>query len=390
MITINDFLEMSTLEGLTAAFFNFSINNGHFEISSSYRFSKFADIELTNDIYSQNNRLLSEWTNLSFSLSGKKHVFLISSDDKVATSVDFAEAVYRKIQQKRLEHYSDEQFERVLLLSLIGLRGSADPTTNFYAVDIIRDIQTDKYLDLIFRLLTNISDIRQLNLNFRELQQQYYTEENQRNTQIRINLRWLSEKLNYNLSEVNIYKDSILKKLKKTIRQKNMREITENGFIERLIIYRNNILNVNNNSKVHDLRRELGFTLCKNDSEIRRSTTIINIARELYDDECVCCKDIYPIENRTFKIRSSGRYYLEIHHVISFSSDKKGDQIDNLVKVCPACHRALTKNRGEEKYQKELIENILKNSNSAQQYVSNFLDSPTLMDMINYVYEKLQ
>ena len=32
---------------------------------------------------------------------------------------------------------------------------------------------------------------------------------------------------------------------------------------------------------------------------------------------------------------------------------------DNYVKLCPACHRALTPNRAEESYQKELITNIL-------------------------------
>ena len=34
---------------------------------------------------------------------------------------------------------------------------------------------------------------------------------------------------------------------------------------------------------------------------------------------------------------------------------QSGDILENLVKLCPACHRALTPNRAEESYQKKLL-----------------------------------
>ena len=133
----------------------------------------------------------------------------------------------------------------------------------------------------------------------------------------------------------------------------------------------------------------MGFSNEKKSNE-RRDRSIVDIARNFYDDECVCCKNDYPLENRSFKMRKNNKYYLEIHHVISFASDKRGDQIDNLVKVCPTCHRALTKNRANEDYQKILINNILTNSETAFNYVSNFFEKPELDKMTEFVYEKLQ
>ena len=93
------------------------------------------------------------------------------------------------------------------------------------------------------------------------------------------------------------------------------------------------------------------------------------------------------MENRTFKMRNSDRYYLEIHHVISFSADNTLDQIDNLVKICPACHRALTKNRAEESYQKQLITKILINAPKAKEFCLNFTDE---FNCVQFVYDRLR
>ena len=40
--------------------------------------------------------------------------------------------------------------------------------------------------------------------------------------------------------------------------------------------------------------------------------------------------------------RNSDKHYFELHHVISFGAKQSGDILENLVKLCPACHRALT------------------------------------------------
>ena len=398
-MTLNKLLDKATLNTLMTIFFNFSLdkeNRNNIKIISSYKKTKHTDVELTEEIMEQNNKLLSSWSGINFENKSKKegnHVFTINIQN---IEVDaFIKIIYKNIQKKRID-YSDEEFEKILLLGLFGFRGSADPAAKFYSVDIKREIQTEFYLECIFKLLTNISDLRQLNLNFRELQKDFVENKKERNTQIRIDLKWFSELIDYNLSNLNVYKDEILKELKSEIQSFKIRDKIENNFVERLGIYKHKILNKTNiddekqkKFTIKELRKELGFSNEKKSNE-RRDRSIVDIARNFYDDECVCCKNDYPLENRSFKMRKNNKYYLEIHHVISFASDKRGDQIDNLVKVCPTCHRALTKNRANEDYQKILINNILTNSETAFNYVSNFFEKPELDKMTEFVYEKLQ
>ncbi|GHR90175.1 hypothetical protein VN1279_02560 [Helicobacter pylori] len=45
--------------------------------------------------------------------------------------------------------------------------------------------------------------------------------------------------------------------------------------------------------------------------------------------------------------------------MISLGKDKELGVLENLAKLCPACHRALKKGASEERFQKRLIENIL-------------------------------
>lgn len=398
-MSIDDFLKNATLEGLATVFFNFQQDKrGNFEVCSSYRSSKYANIELTESIFLTNNQKLKNWSNLDFQYNSTNgHYFTIQKNNQITTSDEFVKNIYKAIQRKRA-NYSDDEFERILLLALFGLRGSPDPKTNYYAVDIHRSVQTSFYLDCVFKLLTNISDTRQLNLNFRELQPEFIAEKAQRNTQIRINLKWFCEYLNYDLSILNLYKDNILKNQYVEIQGKQEKQDAYDGFLERLIVYRNEIIGQPKQESeelskqtIQKLREELGFKTDDNDlGTQKRSANIVNIARNIYENACVCCKNNYDISERSFKMRKTGEYYLEIHHVISFASDKKGDQIDNLVKVCPTCHRALTKGRAEESYQRQLIQNIITNSETAKEYVSNFIDQPTNEKIIDYIYQNLQ
>lgn len=110
-------------------------------------------------------------------------------------------------------------------------------------------------------------------------------------------------------------------------------------------------------------------------------------AKLVLDDECASCKDEYPITERTFKYRNSDRFYLEIHHCIDFSADSTCDQIDNLVKLCPACHRTLTKQRADESYQKMIIQNIFKNAPSVKEFCLNFTDE---QNVVQFVYDRLR
>lgn len=397
-MNLSDIVDKCSLEALVTIFFNFKYNNidKKIFIDSKYTKSKFSTIDLTTDVILKNNELLSNWTGLEFEVINCKYGYHKYEIDFDNCNIDnFIKKIYKSIQKQR-EFYSDTEFEQILILGLFGLRGSLDLKANYYSVDISRSIQTEYYLDCIFKLLTNISDYRQLNLNFRELQKEYAYDNKKRNTQIRINLKYFFEVIAENLKLINIYKNNILISNLTNIKNLSIKYSGE-SFIERLTIYKYKILNkINNlndekykNNLILELRKELGF-ITSDIEKNKRNKSVVDIARIIYEDECVCCKDKYSLEQRTFKMRKNNKYYLEIHHVVSFASDKLGDQIDNLVKICPSCHKALTKDRAFEDYQKELISNILKNSKSAYSYVENFFDDPTLDKMITYVYERLK
>lgn len=381
-----DFFSTANINALLVTFANAKPNNKGFVIESSYKNSKYSPSSLTENIYLQNNQLLSDFTKLDFQLKGTKHQFFIESE---SSCDNFFAKIYQQIQIKRFENeINDEEFSKLILLAFFGLRGSYDGS-NLYAMDLLRQVLTTQYIDNLFKLLTNVSDLRQLNLNFRELQEQFVSGENQRNTQFRINLRYFYDNFKNDLAKINIFKANILKHNSKIIETKNIAQESET-FIQRLYFYRDNILNQTKTSnEIEQLRRNLGFNYDEIiDETVKRNQGIVRYVRAFFPDECVCCKDIYSIENRSFRYRNSDRWYLEIHHVISFSSDKTLDQIDNLVKLCPTCHRALTKNRADENYQKDLISKIFENEPRTKEFCLNFTDNNN--NCVQFVYDRLK
>lgn len=403
MITADELLKKDQLLSLMVPYFNVASDedDDYFYVRSVYRMSQ--GCTPTTEEMTENNERLRELTNLPFhnesSKSQGKHTLKIKKTAEIYDRQQLFHALNRAIQMKRL-FVDSEIFERDILLSLFTLRGSIDCKANFFAVDILKENKSKDYLYQLFNLLTSISDIKQLNLNFRELQEQYVTGERQRNTQIRINLRWFYDYYRTDLQQLNVYKYRIMKTNKHMIQSFNYNQQLTPQFIERMQFYMDTVYESLAEAhhisvlkgKVSEYRSILNFKETKeSQDELQRSSSIRQLAVALLPEECVGCKDDYSLEDRTFKYRNSDRYYLEIHHVIAFSSDRTGDQLDNLVKLCPTCHRALTKGRAEENYQKLLIKNILTNSLTASKYVGLLMEEPyTLEDQIQFVYEKLK
>jgi 5-methylcytosine-specific restriction protein A len=142
----------------------------------------------------------------------------------------------------------------------------------------------------------------------------------------------------------------------------------------------------NNQEMIQRERQRLGLEMSGSET---RDYSIKTLANNIFPDECASCKSRFEKGARTFKLRSQERHYFEIHHVIPFSKGKEHDQIDNLAKLCPVCHRVLTKNRAEESLQKQTITDILNNSANAQKYVSILVGSSNIIDLVNFVYIKL-
>lgn len=388
MMTEQEFLETASLAGLLVAFANAKPHEDGYMIESYYRESKYEPYKLESDIYSKNNQLLCFYTGLAFQLNKSKHQFFIESK---SANDDFFGKLYRRIQQKRFEDkISNDEFESIMLLSFFALRGSPDFTMNFYSLDLLRTVVTPKYLDNLFNLLTNLSDLRQLNLNFRELQEQFVSGENQRNTQFRVNLRYFYERVGKELAQVNEYKSDILTNQKSLILDKNIAQNENNTFIQRILFYTNKVLKKQKTEReIEQLRKELGFEYDTTiDNKVKRNQSIVQYVRVYFPDECAACKENYNIADRSFKYRNSDRYYMEVHHCISFSADNTCDQIDNLVKLCPTCHRALTKNRADETYQRELIARIFNNAPETKLFCLNFVETEN--QLVDFVYERLR
>ncbi|WP_273381976.1 HNH endonuclease signature motif containing protein [Actinobacillus porcinus] len=385
-MTEQEFLQTASLDALLAAFANAKPSDNGMVIESSYKHSDYASYALTDEIFQSNNHNMTEYFALPFALENRKHRFFIST---VSNMDIFFQQVYRRIQQKRFEdEITDIEFERKMLLAFFGLRGSADFKLNFYALDLLEKVVSVTYLNMLFNLVTNLSDVRQLNFNFRELQDDYISGKNLRNTQFRINLRYFYEKVGDRLGQINRYKSDILQDNQQSILSRNIVQKDKN-FVYRIMFYQEKVLGkFKTENEIEQLRKELGFVYnTQIDEKTQRDQSIVQYVRAYFDDECAACKQIYPISDRTFKYRNSERYYLEVHHCISFSADRNCDQIDNLVKLCPACHRALTKGRADEEYQKLLISNIFKNAPKAKEFCLNFVSEE---DCINFVYDRLR
>ncbi|AWX70410.1 HNH endonuclease [Mycoplasmopsis anatis] len=380
------------LNSLLTIFFNLNkVTNKIYSVNSTFRQSKHSNDNICSFINTIEKSIVY-WTKLEFkSISDStNYIYEFDSDLKLDELLDL---IYSEIQLKKIK-ISQEEFERKIIISLFAFRGSADFKLNFYSVDVPKILNNEKYFNLLFLLLTNISQLNLLNLNFRELQNDYIEKNKKRNTQIRINLKWFFDNFSENLRMINIYKYNILIKNKNLIKDKNIDNFLSFGFIERLLIYKDKILpdkhseNLNE-SNIKIYREALKFDEEDKDGIVKRNTNLIKVVRETLPDICYACNDLYPIENRTFKFRNKDMWYLEIHHVISFSKDSSSDQIDNLVKLCPSCHKALTKNRAEQEYQLKLINNIVRNANFIKEYVSILAKTNNVDKIVEFIYKSL-
>lgn len=384
-MTILELVNLRNIRALLAAFFNLvDEDDTYFYIKSEYRDSTFAPAHLDSFNFSELNASLNSYFNLNFeSLSLGKHLLKILKTSEINTPEKFLAEIYKQIQLLSFDIETD-QYEEAILLSLFILRGSPDFTAKYYAVDIYRKYSSKEYIRNIFQILSGISAISQLNLNFRELQPQYTAGSNLRNTQIRIKLGWFWNKFGEKLREINSYKYSILNNNTDKISEPSM---SIGNFSDRLVEYLNNILGEENHSiNIERERQRLGLEAS---GAIARDFSLKTIANNIFPDECMACKTRFTTDTRTFKLRNQDKHYFEIHHIIPFSKGKEHDQIDNLAKICPVCHRILTKNRAEEALQKQTIKELLESSENAQKYVSILIGDTNINNIVDFVYLKL-
>lgn len=388
MINIDQLLQ-KPVETLFAAFFNTVQNKeNNFEIQSNYRQTKFCKIG--NNSHKQTAVQLSHKYGLDFQHTNGTIIIATIENDKNLNLDEFFNVVYEKILFKLNKLPSDYSLDVEIALALFIFRGSADFNRGLYAVDL-KNI-TPSYFDNLFKLLLSSDELlSRLNLNFRELQPQFVAGTNLRNTQVRINLKWFYDNVIQLFGHVNKYKADVLKE--------NITMLGEVqkycSFEERLIFYRQSVLGRElTQQEVNTLRQELEFSLqveqTSDNAFIIRNQKIVSYARETFDDVCVGCGDRYNITDRSFKMPRNDRYYFEINHVIAYANDSNTvDVLDNLVKLCPTCHRALTPGRAYSTLQKSIIEKMINSRVEVDHFVKSMMPN-TFLSPIDYVYSMLK
>ncbi|MGI6735592.1 MAG: HNH endonuclease [Bacilli bacterium] len=344
------------------------------------------------------------YNHCGFSFAGKeKAVFLIINDLNITKS-SFFNRLYFKL-FNNCPWFIEEEFnesKKHFIRGFCELRGSIDTTRPLIAMDYFYDNTFElgksrllnEYLMVPYYLI---------NINFRELQDQYVKGINRRNTQLRLQLNWYVK----NIGLINEYKVKIVDNVyshngiekKEFINYIDMTDVIPEGselFLNRLNHFSNKIFGKNLEEKdVNRLRKELGFDDDKYLLHLAvptytRSKTIVELVRIYTDDECGACKFIYNLDDRTFIHRRTERPYFEIHHNISLNNTAELDHEDNLVKLCPACHTALKAGVGCEDYQKELIDRILSNNPNVLSFAEHYFDSTNRGQIIENIYLHLK
>lgn len=385
-----DQLRTFSLPTLLVIFFNtIQDDDGNFYVVSTYRASTYAhDYVLSSSSYADTATRLSQKYHLDFTPINSTTIHAPIPNNARLDLDTFLNLVYEAILPKLVDAH-DLDIE--MALAMFALRGSADFNRGLYAVDLKNP--TELYIDNLFKLLLSTDELlSRLNLNFRELQPQYVRGEQRRNTQIRINLKWYYDHV-VRYHNLNSYKTQIL-----TDNFTNLGEVrTFPSFEERLILYRQSVVGRDlTPTEINALRSDLQFStesLIATPEAIFniRNQKIVSFARETFADVCVGCQHRYPTSTRTFKMPRNDRYYFEINHVIAYASNSQAvDVLDNLVKLCPACHRALTPGRAFPELQREIIQHELDSRPEVRRFVTTMIPAGQHITPEEFVFQNLK
>ncbi len=411
MLFVSHFLNAIDPFNLGVLLSRFQIKNGCIYGVCSYKVSKFVHgyEESKVQVLDALNTLSAHpiWQSNQESVTKIKGTFVFILENNLHLDEN---AFYKKLLNLLIDN---DFFNRSHLMNLMTpnqkrflsgffeSRGSIDTQRNFLTSDYFfhSPLEFNKFHYLIDHF-TIPSEA--LNFNFRELQSEHVQGINQRNAQFRIYLDWYL----YHIGLFNPYKARIAEHVFKTtlvydngyykLRYPPRTKYHGNGFIERAHFYLKNVYQQDLDKKnIKKLRERLGFI--QDSEEFRRDSKIINFYRLSTPNVCNACCDDYDIKERSFislplyKITQKlDSYYTEIHHVISLGKDKELDVLENLAKLCPACHRALKKGSSEEEFQKRLIRNILNRNKDNLEFAQLRFETDDFSTLIDRIYESLK
>ncbi len=386
----------------------FQIKNGCIYGVCSYKASKFvhdyeeSKAQVLNTLNTLSAHPIWRFNQESVTKIRGTFVFILENDLQLDEN-----SFYKKLLNSLIDNdffnrsHSMTTNQKRFLSGFFESRGSIDTQRNFLTSDYFfhSPLEFKKFHYLIDHF--NIPS-EALNFNFRELQPEYAQDINQRNAQFRIYLNWYL----HHIGLFNPYKARIVHHVFKTtlahdgiyyrLSYPPKTEYRGNSFIERAHFYFKSVYQQDLDKKsIEKLREQLGWI--QKSEKFKRDSKIINFYRISTPNVCNACCDDYDIKERSFLslplyqiTQRSDSYYTEIHHVISLGKDKELDVLENLAKLCPACHRALKKGASTEGFQKRLIGKILKRNKDNLEFVQLRFETDNFLTLIDKVYESLK
>ncbi|MGL4952116.1 MAG: HNH endonuclease [Mycoplasma sp.] len=350
------------------------------------------------DKYSGNFKW-SDKNDISIKIKNSNFFVILENDLKI-TNAEFFNILYKKIVTSNIINSDFDQNEKKhFIRGFFEMRGSIDISAQYLTNDYLYETHFESKK---IRLLTDHFNIPLsiLNLNFRELQNDYITGKCKRKTQLRVSLAWYVEEIGI----LNEYKT-------KTICQelKHYKKNKTDGFINffetnwinnknvetfesRLTMYSEKIfLKSLSKEQINQYKLEIGITTQNlSDNRFSRDISLVKMFDLNSEDICSCCCDKYNISDRTHLKKCGTKYYMEIHHVISLGRNQELDNIDNLVKLCPGCHASLRKGTTSKSYQIDNIKKILLRNQNIFEFSSCFFNESTLDKLSENIWENLK
>ncbi len=325
----------------------------------------------------------------------KADIVFVLENDLGLDNNSFFNRLNRKILNSDfVDEISFTEDKKMFIRGFSELRGSLDRNRNLLAMDYVKNSQPEtKRVRLLIDSL-NVP-VHVVNYNFREFQPDYISGK-KRETQLRYNVFWYAtnigfineyrvEAFKHNFYYTDIKKEGVVTYFSCPQPLKSDNTTFEN----RLAYYTHNVFD-KKLTKTDTIKFKKMINLSDESDSFKRDFSIVSYVRYCTPDICVCCCDDYDIKDRTHIESKTGRFHFEIHHMISVGKNKDLDDVDNLAKICPACHASLGRGSADEKTQKELIRKIFKHKENILRFSESYFDENDFETLVDLVWSALK
>lgn len=390
---------------LLGAFYSRTIassGNEYFFTTATYKKSRYVfeddfDFEKYKREYTQvlnkfsgyHNWIYRKDVKTSIKLPRADHIFVLENDLGLTVTTFFRRLSSKILSSEWIFEDGLTENKKSFLRGYMELRGSIDTNRPFITQDYFYNTKKEiSKAKLIFEQIE--APVSVANINFRELQEQYVTGENKRNTQFRMDLNWYAHHIGFtNKYKAEIFRnryyfsDSYITDAGIYIFvTPNKDSRNENSFERYVRFFSENVYGEKlSDEMIANIRAKLGFD--SNTSTNSRSQKIVDTFRIITPDKCAICDT-----EKTYTNVRTGRQHYAIHHMISFANGADLDVIDNLVKVCDTCHAMMRRGSGRSEDQINAIKKILNEQENVYEFCSNYLDTDNI-DLLSIQIQKM-